>query len=144
MPSQCVLPGYRSYWKLGYSWRYGHKESSPFAPTANLRLSFPLRGKQDETCFHAKSLFFGYVSAGSLTRDVGSSICDVNVIVPWSKGDVLSTTASIFVVSAVDLRLWRSLNSYAEPTNACPSGKGGKKREVVLVVHASLLIARII
>ena len=75
---------------------------------------------------------------------MGSSVCDVNVVVPWSEGDVLCTTASIFVVPAVDLRLGWSLDSDAEPTNACPSGKGGKESQVVLVVHARLVIARII
>lgn len=50
-------------------------------------------------------LFFGFLSEGELTRDVVSSICDIHVVIPWSKGDVLGAAAAIFVVSAVYLRL---------------------------------------
>ena len=117
--------------------RCSHQVSSPCAPTAHVRVSLPLRDEQDKTCFHAKSITLWVHSAGALTRDVGSSICDVDVVIPWSKRDVLSTAASVFVISTVDLRLWRSLDSYAEPTNPCPSGKGGKESELGLSLHAS-------
>lgn len=48
-------------------------------------------------------LFCRFLSEGELTRDVIASICDINVVISWSKGDILGAAAAVFVVSAVYL-----------------------------------------
>lgn len=68
-------------------------------------------------------LFFEPLPKEWLTGDVDTSIRDINIIIPRSEGDVLGAAAAVLVVPAVYLRLRWPLDSYAEPTNSCPSGK---------------------
>lgn len=58
-----------------------------------------------ESVFIRYHLLFGPLPKERLTGDVDSSICDINVIVPRSEGDVLGAAAAVLVVPAVYLRL---------------------------------------
>ena len=58
-----------------------------------------------KSVFIRHHLFFEPLLKEWLTGDVDSSICDINVIVPRSEGNVLSAAAAVLVVLAVYLLL---------------------------------------
>lgn len=65
---------------------------------------FPVQREGKSNLLSCKNQFsFGFPSEGQLTRNVGTSVCDIHVIISRSKGNILGTAAAIFVVSAVYL-----------------------------------------